>query len=1228
MSEVSTVGTIRLAGNTPKPKYRVSEKAQRYLNLLDAARCEGKWEEVPELARKVGKHAPHRKCLVRTARCEAEITGQIKRRATSATAVSKTLSPLLPDLHSAIESNEASSEGVYQARTCLGWLHWILGQPSLALNTLPTILPRVTDPSTEKRAKISRWTQVCMIKCACIRGASQEIAGNSSDVIDTYTSALSHFRDPALASENGAEYCLWAERLLLRCCSLSSQYSKLDTENRGTFADPETILAPFRAWASFWESRPVTGLTTNQELEAGSSAKRRLVWRTYYDTLSQLIQYGHNCGDGSDEDKSRYPHGEPWVSPRQKLSTELRRIEAIYESQLLKEVGFPQANETNSEVVQWVDQVMSNWSVLCGPMWCDEDNGKGGQEGVGRNVLESETHQDYEELRLIPTSQILYRATTRTFHSTSVLRHLFTVHAALGDFELAGKALDTYLEIVMKSKARVEKSGEPEPDLDSDEAMLRTIAAGIGIFTTYGRRTEAGRVQGLAAHLETWSKRHTAKMQQQTDASATPPKENCSGGSSVSDPVLAIIHRAIGTSQSHSARFTFDPASRAELQQKAIESFRQGLQIDRAGEEDSETFYALALTLAETRDIESAVATVKLALSSETASSAATNGHNAYWKRQAASRAAARRQIKNWHLLALLLSARQEFETAETFCDAALDGSEQTQGITRDSSGSRTVRTPLRDKKHIIEVKMTQMALTEVNEGPDVAVNTGGELLALYTRFFGSLEEKSKPKPSKSQSPPQTANGTIKSFRGSIFRRSRDPKPGIRTGMNTGSTRSRRTSNEVGGAPTISVTNSDEPMHEQLEPPDSSQPHNIYRNNSKRLQKRASRKSIRSRTVSPARTVGTARSSALSFTGRRPNTSGSYAKDEVGVAVSHDLPTIPTSPAPQGDSVSYDFQPLVPFHPATGGTHELSRRGDESDASPMQLMYIPTLIDPRFSQSELQRHTLSLLLKIWIFIAGLYRRAKMYDDAQGAVDEAFKHVKSIESSVAAQGSSARAFDTPGWGGVKSVEELWADAYAERGNLCMARGSPHDAIIQYESALSHFPDHPAATVGLATILLDIYTEITSPHPTTFGIQTISDLSATQTTKDHSKPLLESVKQTPSSTKDDHPASATSPQQPPALDKSSLSNQSNLPSQNRKTPEALDRLAARDRAYGLLSSLTKLGTGWDNSEAWFALARAYEESGQLERAKEVLWWVVELEEKRPIRDWSSLGQGYSL
>lgn len=85
-------------------------------------------------------------------------------------------------------------------------------------------------------------------------------------------------------------------------------------------------------------------------------------------------------------------------------------------------------------------------------------------------------------------------------------------------------------------------------------------------------------------------------------------------------------------------------------------------------------------------------------------------------------------------------------------------------------------------------------------------------------------------------------------------------------------------------------------------------------------------------------------------------------------------------------------------------------------------------------------------------------------------------------------------------------------------------------------------------------------------------------------------------------------------------------SHIPSaENQLSPPELSRLAARDRAFGLLSTLTKLGAGWDYSEAWYALARAYEESGQLEKAKEVLWWCVELEDTHPVRNWRNVALG---
>ena len=195
-----------------------------------------------------------------------------------------------------------------------------------------------------------------------------------------------------------------------------------------------------------------------------------------------------------------------------------------------------------------------------------------------------------------------------------------------------------------------------------------------------------------------------------------------------------------------------------------------------------------------------------------------------------------------------------------------------------------------------------------------------------------------------------------------------------------------------------------------------------------------------------------------------------------------------------------------------------------------------------------------------------------------------------------------------------------------GHLDIAKDTPYTARNKFETALTHFPDHPVAIVGLSNILLDIYGQTLLPRPP------IPSVGAAESNSDPS--ALDSLSKPPS------PPSL--PSEPLGLGsikpKRSVSRgrdrdkgagtdvDEQLPVPYKATSLPLvDRLAARDRAYGLLSGLTKLGSGWNLSEAWFALARAYEESGQPEKAKEVLWWCVELEEATGIRGWQCLGGG---
>lgn len=173
------------------------------------------------------------------------------------------------------------------------------------------------------------------------------------------------------------------------------------------------------------------------------------------------------------------------------------------------------------------------------------------------------------------------------------------------------------------------------------------------------------------------------------------------------------------------------------------------------------------------------------------------------------------------------------------------------------------------------------------------------------------------------------------------------------------------------------------------------------------------------------------------------------------------------------------------------------------------------------------------------------------------------------------------------------------------------------------ALTHCPDHPAATVGLCNILLDIYSEKLLPTPAVPPLENAESPSPDVPSQAPFKSInYEAPKTLPSSPLGlgSQTASDVDSQIPSRV------GDDHLPAPYKATHLPLvDRLAARDRAFTLLSGLTRLGSGWDYSDAWFSLARAHEESGQPDKAKEVLWWCVELEEAMGVRDWRCVGGG---
>jgi hypothetical protein len=114
----------------------------------------------------------------------------------------------------------------------------------------------------------------------------------------------------------------------------------------------------------------------------------------YYDTLSYILRNGLVYSPSYSESTplivtSRFGiSDEDFLKVRLRQRTELKMVESSMEIKLLEETRFPKANERNERVEKWIDTVMQNWRIMCGPTWQDAELGEGGKNALARGVLD------------------------------------------------------------------------------------------------------------------------------------------------------------------------------------------------------------------------------------------------------------------------------------------------------------------------------------------------------------------------------------------------------------------------------------------------------------------------------------------------------------------------------------------------------------------------------------------------------------------------------------------------------------------------------------------------------------------------------------------------------------------------------------------------------------------------------------------------------------------------
>ncbi|KAK3357548.1 hypothetical protein B0T25DRAFT_162619 [Lasiosphaeria hispida] len=1192
-------------------------KAAQYVAQLDDARCEESWDAVPELVRKVRKHAPDRVCLTLTAETEAAIAkaGQkatsADRPSTASAIAGLEVSGHLPNLLAAIETEQTYPEHRFQAKVCVGWVHWVLREYSLALTRLPDNFDQEY-PLYDTLDGLSEWTKVCALKAAYLRANCLARDGKRTGALEAFESALPSLSGVWATRPARQQLRYWAELFLTEYCMLAGQAIR---EGEKSLTDPN-CLACFRTWSKYWASSKGAPLAGGYGFRG--SVPRRQVWSEYYYALSEILQQD-----------LPFPTGHAAVnneaSAKNQLRAELKKVETIYQGLLFTETRFPKADEQRAEVEDFVSRVMENWAILNGRGWKEQDLGAGGRESLSHGVLDT-----------------LYGAATKTFHSTAVLRHLFTVHLAVAEFDLAFMSFDSYLDLIKKGKARVEKTGHHEPALDDDAAMLETISACIAALCRYGGREAAEKARNLANELE-----HLVEKLRQVFSA---PEGGVASRTVVPPNAFALSWQSIGLAHAQWARMTYDSESRTQIQERATQALRKSLSPEFGRAVDIRGVFALGLLYAEQRKLSVAIELIKTALLADKAVEENQDLHNGpYWRE--------RSLIPLWHLLALLLSARQEYVMAARACEGAieqfkdpyvlfggkhLDGNyrsdhlNEAEGKDEKSTGDGLVdEMDDYEKESILEIKMTQLAILELVEGPAVAVNASTELLTLFPRLFGDVEQKLEL--ALKVEPPKSSAATLRSIRGSVF-----------------GSRSERTSR-----PRQSVANTNEKLATIPSRPQTTQTVQSIATTAPAIQvtnengdPRSSRKSRKSESIkgrSESSRRGSLRKRDSSGSRRRALSTGGPQHQPTVVDGERFFTPFDDINLPQ----YFNFSSRSITATSRSGTLKHSEshisngsssqsNGELAGISVAEVESFARLLPfVQFTQDHNKRRRRAILVGVWLAIAGFYRRAGLLDDAQKACAEAQKIVQGLETDVSSDTSGSVSVRQAGWGHKKSIEELLGDVWAEKGNLSIAREKPYQARANFETALTHYPDHVAAIVGLSSILMDVYSEKLLPPPAVPGLDMVASAATIDGTPLPPPPSTKALPRYPSLPSVPLGLATTAPLGPTAETKSGPFTKEKLfqPSPPAVAPGTgelpppykatslplLDRLAARDRAYMLLSGLTKLGTGWNHSEAWFALARAYEESGQLDKAKDALWWCVELEDARGAREWESVRVG---
>lgn len=326
---------------------------------------------------------------------------------------------------------------------------------------------------------------------------------------------------------------------------------------------------------------------------------------------------------------------------------------------------------------------------------------------------------------------------------------------------------------------------------------------------------------------------------------------------------------------------------------------------------------------------------------------------------------------------------------------------------------------------------MSQLSFIELTEGASAAVAASDELLGLFNRLFGAPEQgKTNIAKESTETATPKPKSTLRSIAGSIRRGGHKEEKGLHRTFST-------TSAPESRAPSRSAT----PNQMYADSPISITVTNEDGTTSGRFKR--GRQALESRLKRHGKKDSTASDQAELLRNLSVRDRQAYVNGDTG-----ELTALPSAnPVGNGRAVSPAL--VASAHPDSGNQPrqdlEVTHSGPHDqwpppvghdEHPPVQDIRLPAAHpavaqgpELRFPSLQERRHKIGLLVDIWLFIADLYMRAELLDDASGAIVEASRQAESLEVEIAAQSSSAKQFASRGWGGAKSIDELMADIWS-------------------------------------------------------------------------------------------------------------------------------------------------------------------------------------------------------